>query len=71
MDLEYVLKVLENNSDRFADVVFDAKSILDQNKDPGLDGNILGIQAVAEQGVTSLDALIAKIRADSAPAGEK
>jgi hypothetical protein len=66
LDLNYVIGVLENNSERFADLVFDAKSLGEQSKDPGLDGMILGIETVAQQGVTSLDALVALIRQHSA-----
>lgn len=71
IDLEYVAKILENNSERAADLVFDAKALAEQSKDPGLDGMILGIEAVAQQIITSLDALTGYARGTSDKCGAK
>jgi hypothetical protein len=61
LDLDYVAKVLTQSSERAADIIFDADSLNEQSKDPGLDGMIAGIKAVAQQLVTSLDALTALV----------
>jgi hypothetical protein len=66
---EYERSVVKWALDRFGDIAYDANQIAESNEDPGLDGMIAGIKAVAENAVGSLEALLDRAQDNSGVSG--